>query len=66
MMTLPADFSPRCRQFLTALEALCARYHVHITPSGSAMLQIWDLHAAHVGGFEIEVIDDCTQQELEG
>jgi hypothetical protein len=63
MMTIPADFSPRCRQFLTDLAALCLRHQVHITPSGYDMLQIWDLHPEHVEGFEIEGIDDCTQQE---
>jgi hypothetical protein len=62
-MTTPADLSPRCRQFLDDLEALCARYEVHITPSGDGMLQVWRRHVEDPGGFDIEVIEDCTEME---
>jgi len=61
-MTTPADFHPRCRQFLADLEALCARYADHITPSGTDMLQIWDVHVEDTGGFDLEAIEDCTEE----
>jgi hypothetical protein len=62
-MTMPADLSPRCRQFLDDLDALCTRYEVHIMPSGDGMLQIWRVHVEDTGGFDIEVIEDCTEEE---
>jgi len=63
-MTTPADFTPRCRQFLAALEALCAQYGVHITPSGYDMLQIWNVHCEDGGGFDLKAIEDCTDDEV--
>ena len=64
-MTTPADCTPRCRQFLADLEALCLRYQVHITPAGDDMLQIWDRRRDDPGGFDWEAIDDCTQDDRE-
>jgi hypothetical protein len=61
-MTTPADFRPRCRQFLADLEALCARYAVYITPSGYDMLQIWNASVEDAGGFDLGAIEDCTEE----
>jgi hypothetical protein len=61
-MTTPEDLTPRCRQFLADLEALCARYGVHITPSGYDTLQIWNRHVEDAGGFDMEAIEDCTEE----
>jgi hypothetical protein len=62
-MTTPAECTPRCRQFLAELEALCDKYEVHITPSGDDTLQIWRVHAYDPGGFDWGAIEDCTPGE---
>jgi hypothetical protein len=62
-MTTPDACTPRCRQFLADLEALCARYEVHLTPSGSDTLQIWRMHPEDPGGFDWKAIEDCTPGE---
>jgi hypothetical protein len=62
-MTTPADFTPRCRQFLAELDALCARHGVHITPSGYDTLQIWPVHVEDTGGFDLAAIEDGTHEE---
>lgn len=64
-MTTPGDFTPRCRQFLAALDALCAQYGVHITPSGYDRLQIWHVTSDMPGGFDLEAIEDLTQEDAE-
>lgn len=64
-MTGPNDCTPRCRQFLAALDALCAQYGVRLTPSGYDMLQIWRATIEDTGGFDWEAIEDCTQEDRE-
>jgi hypothetical protein len=59
----PKECTPRCRQFLADLETLCARYEVHLTPSGYDMLQIWRRHVEDPGGFDWGAIEDCTRQD---
>lgn len=61
-MARPADLSPRCRQFLADLDALCARYGVHITPSGNDRLAIRRVHIEDTGGFDMDAIDDHTEE----
>jgi len=61
-MMIPEQCSPRCRQFLADLEALCERYDVYLTPSGYDMLQIWRRHADDPGSFDWGGIEDCTRE----
>jgi hypothetical protein len=61
----PEECTPRCREFLADLEALCDRYMVYITPSSYDMLQIWNRLADDAGGFDWEAIEDCTDVDQE-
>jgi hypothetical protein len=62
-MTMPAELSPLCRQFLAELDALCAHYGVRITPSGYDMLQIWKVGVTARERFDLEAIEDRTGEE---
>jgi hypothetical protein len=57
---IPDECTPRCRQFLAELDALCTGYDVYLTPSGYDMLQIWRRRRDHPGGFDWDAIEDRT------
>lgn len=61
----PDDCTPRCRQFLADLEALCTRYKVHLTPSAYDLLQVWDMTSDDTRGFDWDLIEDCTNDDTE-